>query len=74
MATKKGYDQCISTNRPRNLREFHTGSFKPNLKGLFGMKSLISQFQLDRCSEAEKSRHLHEDAVLRFLYIEDYSQ
>ena len=37
MATKKVYDQCISNNRKRNLREFHIGSVKPNLKGLLSI-------------------------------------
>lgn len=73
MATISIYNKCIACNKKNNRRDLHTGSVKPNLKKLFGVKNLVNQFQLKSCCEAEKRRHLYEDAVLRFLYIENNS-
>lgn len=69
MATKETYDLCIKVNKRRGRRGFD-GSFKPDLKALFGVKKLVDKGQLHRCSESEKRRHLWEDGVLRSLYIE----
>lgn len=73
MATISVYNQCVRKNKERGVRNIRTGSFKPDLIGLFGEKILVNQFQLNRCSEAEKRRHLHQDRILRFLYIESNS-
>jgi hypothetical protein len=71
MATKSIYDKCTRINREINLRDIHTGSRKPNLKKLFGVKKLVNKYEFERCSESEKRRHLYEDKVLRSLYIEN---
>lgn len=72
MATKKVYDECARSNRINGIRSCRTGSFKPNLKALFGVKELVNKLQFKNCSEAEKRRHLYEDKVIRLLYIESY--
>lgn len=73
MATLSVYNQCVQKNKERGVRNIRTGSFKPDLIGLFGEKILVNQFQFNRCSEAEKSRHFYQDRILRFLYIESNS-
>jgi len=70
MATKQVYDVCVKRNREIGLRQFNTGSFKPDMKKLFGEKKLIDSNKLCICSEASRSRHIYEDAVLSNLYLE----
>lgn len=43
------------------------------MQNLFGEKLIIDEFEMLRCGEAEKRRHLYEDKVLRFLYLENQS-
>lgn len=71
MATISVYNRCIQENIKYGVKEFHTGSYKPNLKGLFGVKKLVSKRQFDGCCESEKRRHLYEDSVIRLLYIKE---
>lgn len=75
MATKKVYDACC-----RRLQEVRLCSIsskcgirqirKPDMRGLFGKKELVTEIEFERCSEREKSRHLREDYILGILYIE----
>lgn len=71
MATIQLFNACTKRNRELNRKSFRTNSFDPDLISLFGVKELVDEIQLEGYSEVEKSRHLYEDAVLRFLYIEN---
>ncbi len=71
MATVETYRACVERSKQLNRRDFHTGALVPDLKDLFGVVSLINKRKLKRCSKAEYSRHLKEDRLLRFLYLEN---
>lgn len=73
MATIEMYNECIATNKKKGLKDLHTGTHKPNLKRLFGVKELVNKRQFERCCETEQRRHLYQDRVLRLLYIKDNS-
>lgn len=78
MATKKVYDACCRKLRSMTLYALNKHGesnrcLKPNMKKLFGEKLIIDDRQMQGCSEAEKRRHLYEDRILRFLYLEDQS-
>lgn len=78
MATKRVYDACCRKIQMRGLHSLRNKrtSFrisKPNMNKLFGEKLIVDDSQMACCSEAEKRRHLYEDRVLRFLYLEDQS-
>lgn len=78
MATQKVYDACCRKIQMYGLHSLNSKgtSFrmsKPDMKKLFGEKLIVNDSQMACCSEAEKSRHLYEDRVLRFLYLEDQS-
>ncbi len=68
MATIEIYTQSkriYDTYRGRNDLKFSTC-----MRRLFGQLLLVKKSEIDACSEIEQARHLQEDAILRFLYIE----
>ena len=73
MATVRMYQACKKRSLKRGLREFYSGVIAPSMDTLksLGIKELIKKSDLKGCSEAEKRRHLQEDRILRFLYIEN---
>ncbi|MDH6340411.1 hypothetical protein M2449_003447 [Dysgonomonas sp. PF1-16] len=73
MATIQQYEACAERNKQlgRTVDGFKHSTYYPVLDKLFGEKLLIDESQLDSCSECEKNRHLNEDKILRFLYIEN---
>jgi len=72
MATKQIYDRCVKRNCELGRKDFYTGSFKPNMAKIFSRKRIIvDEFQFGCGSESDKRRHLYEDNVLRFLYLEN---
>lgn len=78
MATKKVYDACCRKLRLINLYSLNQHGqskryLKPDLKKLFGEKLIIDDRQMQGCGKAEKRRHLYEDRILRFLYLENQS-
>lgn len=73
MATIEIYKACIATNKKTGLKDLHNGTYKPNLKRLFGIKELVNKRQFERCGETEQRRHLYQDRILRLLYIKGSS-
>lgn len=78
MATKKVYDACCRKLQSTPLYSLNSKGnsmrlLKPDMQNLFGEKLIIDEFEMLRCGEAEKRRHLYEDKVLRFLYLENQS-
>lgn len=71
MATLQIFNACTEHNQELNRKSFKTSSFEPDLISLFGVKELVDKMELEGYSEIEKRRHFYEDAVLRFLYIEN---
>lgn len=65
------FNACTERNEELNRTSFKTRSFEPDLISLFGVKELVDKMELEGYSEIEKRRHFYEDAVLRFLYIEN---
>lgn len=68
MATKETYIQSkriYDKHKRRNDMKFSTC-----MKRLFGQLILVEKNEFDACSEVEQARHLQEDDILRFLYIE----
>lgn len=65
------FNACTERNKELNRTSFKTISFEPDLISLFGVKELVDKIELEGYSEIEKRRHFYEDAVLRFLYIEN---
>lgn len=72
MATKSIYDICIAYRRQIGEVNFHTGSYKPSMKKLFGRKKLVTKCEFERCSESEKRRHLYEDRTLIAFYLDSH--
>ena len=78
MATKKVYDACCRKLQSMSLSCINSRGeskrlLKPDMQNLFGEKLIIDEFEMLRCDEAEKRRHLYEDKVLRLLYLENQS-
>lgn len=73
MATIQQYEACAARNKhlERTVDGSKRSTYYPVLDKLFGKKLLIDESELANCCESEKSRHLYEDSVLRFLYIEN---
>lgn len=73
MATIKVYNECCRVMRKVGYHRIVNGEFipcfKPDMK-ILGFEKLVSEIQLMSCSESEKRRHLHEDDILRCMYIE----
>lgn len=70
MATKAVYDQCVMNNRNKGRCDYYTGSYKPDMKFLFGKKCLVTKFEFLQLGKVEQRRHLSEDRVLITLYLE----
>lgn len=73
MARKAIYDACCREVQRRGLHTISECMRRPNLKNLFGEKLIVNQREFERCSKGEQLRHLQEDDILRFLYLEDES-
>lgn len=78
MATKKVYDACCRKLQSMSLSCINSrgGSkrlLKPDMHKLFGEKLIVDESELLRSGEVEKRRHLYEDKVLRFIYLENQS-
>ena len=73
MARKSVYDACCREIRKRGLQSMSGRMRRPNLRSLFGKKLIVNQREFERCSKGEQLRHLQEDDILRFLYLEDES-
>ena len=72
MATKQMFDTCTQRNKELGRSNSpYKKLYAPKLKSIFGSWSLIDESEIQTCSEAEKNRHLYENRVLRFLYIEN---
>jgi hypothetical protein len=74
MATRKVYDECC-----RSLKQHPLIGLKGNGKqtvikepdlSVLSEPKLVNEEEFQRCSEAEKRRHLNEDFYLRSTYIE----
>ena len=73
MATKKVYDACCREIRRRGLRTMGGRMRRPDLRSLFGKKLVVNQREFEGMSKGEQLRHLQEDEILSFLYLEDKS-
>ena len=73
MARKAIYDACCREIRRRGLQTMSGRMRRPNLRGLFGEKLVVNQREFESMSKGEQLRHLQEDDILRFLYLEDES-
>jgi len=73
MATKTVYNLCLEHNKLIGCREFHTGSYEPDLLFFFGENKLVEESELEGLSESERCYHLNQDRILREVYIENYS-
>lgn len=71
MATIEKYKTCIQRNKELGRKMSFRGGHKPPLKLIFGKKLLVNEFDLMHCTKSEQRRHLREDAILTFLYIEN---
>ena len=73
MATKKMYDACCREIQRRGLQTMDGRMRRPDLRGLFGKKLVVNQREFEGMSKGEQLRHLQEDDILTFLYLEDKS-
>lgn len=64
---------CCKKLRSLGIKTINGKMKSPNLTVLFGEKLIVDDFEFARCSEAEKRRHLYEDGIIRFLYLENQS-
>lgn len=71
MATTDMYIQCkMEYDRYRRPED---KKFSTVMRSMFRRRQLVlvEKSEFDACSEIEQARHLQEDAVIRFLYIEN---
>ena len=73
MATKKMYDACCREIQRRGLQTMRGRMRHPDLRSLFGKKLVVNQREFEGMSKGEQLRHLQEDDILTFLYLEDKS-
>lgn len=71
MATIEMFLACEKRNRKIKRITTKESGYFPNLRIIFGEVKLVNQINLANLSKREKRRHLYEDKVLWFLYIEN---
>lgn len=73
MARKAIYDACCREIQRRGLKTMNGRMRRPDLRSLFGKELVVNQREFEVMSKCEQLRHLQEDEILSFLYLEDKS-